>query len=217
MISLLAGIYTNGAIFVQGGYKYSTDDELALTIGHEMAHDILSHWDEKHALNVLNDITQMIYLPFECSRQATFYFRIVNEDTYYKIHRHFELESDYVGAFLAARSCYDVRMAPVEWNKRHLFYNQKKSSTNHPELEDTLSTHPDHLTRASKMEEMLPLLLQERLSAGCPNLNDTTDPRDVFEELKEFIFNKTEKFEIDQFEKFYSDMISDKRSIKTRL
>ena len=127
MILLLAGIYTNGAIFVQGGYKYSTDDELALTIGHEMAHLILSHWDEWHALNVLNDITHMIDLPFECARQATFYFRIVDEDAYYKIRQLSELESDYVGAFLAARSCYDVRMAPVEWNKRNLFYNQNNS------------------------------------------------------------------------------------------
>ena len=214
---LLAEVYTNGAIFVQGGYRYSTDDELALLVGHEIAHNILSHWDEKNAINVLNDITNMIELPFECARQANFYFRIVNDDAYYKIHRLLELESDYVGAFLAARSCYDVRMAPVKWKKRNLFYHQNNRSANNLEIENTLSTHPDDLTRASIMEEIVPMLLQERLSVGCPKLNDTTDPRDVFEEFKEFIYKTTEKFEIDQFEKFYYDMISEKSAIEIKL
>ena len=204
-----AGVYTNAAIFIQGGYQYSTDDELSLVIGHEIAHRILSHWDEWSAMNVLNDFTQIIRLPFECARQTSFSFRIVDENNYYKVRRMSELEADYVGAFLVARSCYDVRFAPIEWLKHHLFYNQQNPLSNNIDWENLALSHPDHMTRAKQMEEILPLLLQERTSTGCSELKNI-DPREVFKEFQQYVFNQTEILDIQTFEKYFLDMTSRK-------
>ena len=194
---------------MQGGYRYSTDDEISLTIGHEIAHRMLLHWDEWHAMNVLIDFTQIIRLPFECARPTSFSLKIVDETKYYKVRRMSELEADFVGAFLAARSCYDVRIAPVQWLKEHLFYNQQNPLSNNIDWENLALTHPDHMTRAKQMEEILPLLLQERTSAGCPELKNM-DPREVFKEFQQYVFNQTEILDIQTFEKYFLDMTSRK-------
>ena len=202
-----AGVYTNAAIFIQGGYRYCTDDELSLLIGHEIAHRILSHWDEWHAMNVLSNFLQITMLPFQCARSTSFSSIIVDKNKYYKARRMSELESDFVGAFLAARSCYDVRFAPVKWLKLHLFYNQKNTFSNNIHWENLASTHPNHMTRAKQMEEILPLLLQERISTGCSELKKL-DPREVFKEFQKYVFNQTEILDIQTFEKHFLDMIS---------
>ena len=59
------------------------------------------------------------------------------------------------------------------------------------------------------MEEILPVLLKERLSVGCSELN-VTDPYLVFEKFEQFIFNQTESLGIHQFEKIYFDMASER-------
>ena len=125
-----------------------------------------------------------------------------------------ELESDYVGAFLAARSCYDVRFAPVKWLKLHLLYNQQNNLWNNIYLEKSDSTHPDHMTRAKQMEEILPLLLQERISSGCPELKKL-DPREVFKDFQLYIFNQAEILDIQTFEKYFLDMMSGKIANQT--
>ena len=176
-------------------------------IGHETAHRILSHWDEWHAMNVLSDFIQIVRLFVECARTTSFSSRIVDKNKYYKVLRMSELESDYVGAFLAARSCYDVRFAPVKWLKLHLFYNQQNILSNNIDWENSASTHPDHMTRAKQMEEILPMLLQERISNGCSGLNKL-DPREVFKEFQQYVFNQTEILEIQTFEKHFLGMIS---------
>ena len=175
--------------------------------GHEIAHRILSHWDEWHAMNVLSDILQIIMLPFECSRPTSFSLRIFDENKHYKVRRMSELEADFVGAFLAARSCYDVRFAPVKWLKEHLFDNQHNVASIDFYWQNSVTTHPRHITRAKQMEEILPLLLQERINAGCSELKNL-DPREVFKEFQTYIFNQTEILDIQTFEKHFSDMMS---------
>lgn len=170
-------------------------------IGHELAHIILSQIDEAITMNVLNDLYQIIRLPFECARQTAFSFTVVDENKYNKIRRFQELEADFVGAFLVARACYDVRIAQVTWAKFHLFDSQSNMTN-----DLRFTTHPDYLTRSSQMEKIFPLLFEERSLAGCSEL-DSIDPRIKFKDFQEFIFNKTEKLDVVQFETHYRDML----------
>ena len=188
--------YANGDIFVQGGYMYISDEELAIVLGHEIAHTLLSHYDERRAKNVLSDISQILSLPFRCaSRSNCFSYtrRFHGHD------RELETEADVVGAFMASRSCFDPRYAPVHWAKLNLFDTQTIGLPKNAAAEINTSTHPDHLSRESKLRELLPKLLKERDTSGCPTLN-SSDPQHLFDEFREYLHNETKHLTAYEFQ-----------------
>lgn len=110
-----------------------------------MAHVLLSHIEERATLKVFYDFFNIYQLPYFCAFPEISSLREIKSGEYLAQRRSQETEADVVGAFLAARSCYDVRFAPVTWAKKDLFVVQKNSSYYYTNIEK--STHPDMLNR----------------------------------------------------------------------
>lgn len=82
-------------IVTTAAVRATTDDELALILGHELAHDVLGHSGEARRL-----------------------YQIMHSDPPNADRRFaLETEADYVGSYLAADAGYDIRKAAALWLK----------------------------------------------------------------------------------------------------
>jgi hypothetical protein len=139
------------------------DDELAHIIGHEIAHNALNHIDKMRgvgtvagAAGILLDIglaAAGIQTGGAIGRAGVNAGRVV-------FSKEFEMESDYVGLYLAARAGFDVSNAPNFF--RRMAVEHSGSISNH-----FLSSHPSSPERSVAMEGALKEI-QDKLKAGEP-------------------------------------------------
>jgi predicted Zn-dependent protease len=145
-----------------------TDDEVAMVMGHEIAHALREHARERmgksEATNVLANIGSAL---------ASAYFKVdpgltdavarqgANLLTL-KFSREDETEADLVGMELAARAGFDPRSGVTLW--------QKMSAANKGAPPQWLSTHPSGATRIKEIESNLPKVmpLYERSAQAKP-------------------------------------------------
>ncbi len=129
-----------------------TDDEVAVVMGHEMAHALREHARDRLAKNQLTDLGATILsnvLGFgEAGRQALGYG---TQLLTLKFSRDDETEADLVGMDIAARAGYDPRSGISLWRKMQAA-NQKAP----PEW---FSTHPAGATRIDEISQNLPRVL----------------------------------------------------------
>ena len=131
-----------------------TDDELALVIGHEIAHNLMGHIPKKwgnFAVGSVLDLALFLATGYQSSSFGQMSAQLLNSQG-------FELEADYVGLYLTAGAGYEIDDAPELWRRMGLFY---------PEAVDPKiwSTHPSSSERAAS----LVLSVQEvkdKLAAG---------------------------------------------------
>ncbi len=76
----------------------TTDDELAIIIGHELAHNILKHRDKLDAAHIPRGLLSVLAKNAARIRQT-------------------EEDADVMGLYLMARACYDIGKAPVFWER----------------------------------------------------------------------------------------------------
>ena len=134
-----------------------TDDEVAMVMGHEIAHALREHARERmgksEATNVLATIGSAL---------ASAYFKVDPNLTdavakqganllTLKFSREDETEADLVGMELAARAAYDPRSGVTLW--------QKMSAANKNAPPQWLSTHPSGSTRIKEIETNLPKVM----------------------------------------------------------
>ena len=134
-----------------------TDDEVAMVMGHEIAHALREHARERmgksEATNVLATIGSAL---------ASAYFKVDPNVTdavarqganllTLKFSREDETEADLVGMELAARAGYDPRSGVTLW--------QKMSAANKGGPPQWLSTHPSGATRIKEIETNLPKVM----------------------------------------------------------
>ena len=134
-----------------------TDDEVAMVMGHEIAHALREHARERmgksEATNVLATIGSAL---------ASAYFKVDPSVTdavarqganllTLKFSREDETEADLVGMELAARAAYDPRSGVTLW--------QKMSAANKGAPPQWLSTHPSGSTRIKEIENNLPKVM----------------------------------------------------------
>jgi predicted Zn-dependent protease len=134
-----------------------TDDEVAMVMGHEIAHALREHARERmgksEATNVLASIGSAI---------ASAYFKVDPNLTdavarqganllTLKFSREDETEADLVGMELAARAGYDPRSGVTLW--------KKMSNANKNAPPQWLSTHPSGSTRIKEIESNLPKVM----------------------------------------------------------
>jgi predicted Zn-dependent protease len=134
-----------------------TDDEVAMVMGHEIAHALREHARERmgksEATNVLATIGSAL---------ASAYFKVDPNLTdavakqganllTLKFSREDETEADLVGMELAARAAYDPRSGVTLW--------QKMSAANKGAPPQWLSTHPSGSTRIKEIETNLPKVM----------------------------------------------------------
>ena len=129
-----------------------TDHEVAVVMGHEMAHALREHARDRMAQNQLTDLGATIVsnvLGFgDAGRQALGYG---TQLLTLKFSRDDETEADLVGMDIAARAGYDPRAGIGLWRKM-----QAASKNNPPEW---FSTHPAGSTRIDEISRNLPRVL----------------------------------------------------------
>jgi predicted Zn-dependent protease len=143
-----------------------TDDEVAMVMGHEIAHALREHARERMAKNAAtglgaNLLSQVLGLG-QVGQTVTHYgaqlltLRFSRED---------ESEADLVGMELGARAGYDPRAGITLW--------QKMAAANKGAPPQWLSTHPSGESRIAEMRTSLPQVLPlyekaRRANAGGP-------------------------------------------------
>ena len=150
-----AFVLPSGNIFIFRGMLdlCENDDQLAVIIGHEMAHSILGHIAEKLTMASFVQVVMLVpmavlwaLMPNDGIAVVCDWF--IDKVTDVLIHlpfsRDMELEADEVGLLLAAKACFDVREAPALWQLLEMMEEDPLAKDKDFEF---LATHPVHSTR----------------------------------------------------------------------
>jgi predicted Zn-dependent protease len=138
-----------------------SDDEVAMVMGHEIAHALREHARERMGKSAATNIgasllTQVLGLGSLGQTITNYGAELLT----LKFSREDETEADLVGLELGARAGYDPRAGITLW--------QKMAAANKGAPPQWLSTHPSGEHRIAEMEQHLPqvLPLYERARAG---------------------------------------------------
>ncbi len=121
-----------------------SDDELALVLGHEFAHNRLGHLRQMRAqmfAGLLVDLAVAVFAGVDTGGIFTQMARIPFSEE-------FEAEADYVGLYFAARTGYDIHIAPNFW---------RRMAVEHPGSirENMMATHPSTPERAVALQKSI--------------------------------------------------------------
>lgn len=159
----------NGNIAVHTGILPATglDAGLATVIGHEMAHVIARHSEERLTqaeLARIGQLTASLFIGSGPESQGLIY-ALLGLGSEFGILRPFsrvhESEADRIGLILMARACFDPRAAPKVW---------ERMASISKGMAEILSTHPSHGTRFEELTGLVPDAMAEREAAGCDPL-----------------------------------------------
>lgn len=117
-----------------------TDDELALVIGHELAHNIMGHLEAKKGNMLLGALADVLVTGLTGVSTGG-----LGASAGSRAYSHeFEFEADYVGLYFTARAGYDIRLAPTMW---------RRLAVENPEsIADASSSHPASSDRFAALE-----------------------------------------------------------------
>jgi Zn-dependent protease with chaperone function len=150
-----------------------TDDEIAMVMGHEMAHALLEHGRERAGQQ---KIAQAATIGASVLSQVMGYGDLggllasqTSKFTLLTFNRGDESEADLVGMDIAARAGFDPRAGISLW--------QKMSEASKGEPPQFLSTHPSHASRIDNIRSALPKVmpLYERAQAAKPTNSTASD------------------------------------------
>ena len=150
-----------GKVFVYTGLfkAVQNEDQLAVVMGHEIAHAIARHGAERMSMIQLGRMGKEIASQ---TLGGGKYAQIINQaygagETYGMVlpfSRKFEYEADEIGLYLMTKAGYNPKEAVKFWdNMRRL----KEGTKNPPEF---LSTHPADINRIRKIQSLIPKALQ---------------------------------------------------------
>jgi len=125
-----------------------TDDEIAMIIGHEIAHALREHARERMAKSMLANAGAAALGLLIGSDAAANLARMGGNLLNLKFSRDDETEADLIGMELAARAGYDPRAGVTLW--------QKMSGAAKNQPLEFMSTHPSGERRIAIIEEHLP-------------------------------------------------------------
>lgn len=132
-----------------------SDDELAVVLGHEVAHAVAKHSNERMSQQMVAQAGAAVVGFATAQRSAAIqsaasgvYGLGAQYGALLPFSRKHESEADYMGLALMAMAGYDPAAAPAFWRKM-----SAKGGSKTPEL---LSTHPSDSTRIAAIEKVLP-------------------------------------------------------------
>uniref|UniRef100_T1JGZ0 Uncharacterized protein n=1 Tax=Strigamia maritima TaxID=126957 RepID=T1JGZ0_STRMM len=184
-------VLPSGQIFVFTGMLRicSNEDQLGAVLGHEMAHAVLGHTAELVSYLHILDMIMMVVataiwalLPTDISSIVVHWITARMKKLIFELpySRMLESEADYVGLFMAAKSCFDVRECSAFWSKMEALRKLKLELS-----VEFLSTHPSHETRAITLDKLMNKAIETRLEAHCPVLR-ARDPRNEIENFRQW-------------------------------
>lgn len=148
-----AAVYTGLFTVVQG------DDELAVVLGHEVAHALARHSGERMAQGILVglglSVAQVLSGDMDSASRDLLLqsLGLVGQaGVILPFSREHESEADYIGLLLAAGAGYDPRAAISLWERMGA-----QGGSQPPEI---LSTHPSEATRIARLEDHMPEALE---------------------------------------------------------
>jgi predicted Zn-dependent protease len=125
-----------------------TDDEVAIVMGHEIAHALREHARERMAKSELTQLGANVLGQVIGGGKFAGAFDVGGHMLTLKFSRDDETEADAVGLDLAARAGFDPRAGVTLW--------QKMMAANHGAPPQWLSTHPSGDNRIQEIERRLP-------------------------------------------------------------
>jgi len=150
-----------GKVFVYTGLfkAVQNEDQLAVVVGHEVAHAIARHGAERMSMIQLGRMGKQIAAK---TLGGGKYAQVINQaygagETYGMVlpfSRKFEYEADEIGLYLMTKAGYNPNEALKFWNNMRRL---KKGMRNPPEF---LSTHPADANRISKIKALIPKALE---------------------------------------------------------
>ncbi|XP_038609040.1 metalloendopeptidase OMA1, mitochondrial [Tachyglossus aculeatus] len=184
--SVNAFVLPNGQVFVFTGLLDAVANvhQLGFLLGHELAHAVLGHAEEKASLVRTVDFLALVLLTAIwalCPQDSLAFLGqwLQSKLQEYMFERPYsrtlEAEADRVGLQLAAKACVDVRASSVFWQQMELATVLQGDAR----LPQWLSTHPSHANRAQQLDGLIPEAIHLRESCACPPLSGP-DPRLVF-------------------------------------
>lgn len=128
-----------------------TDDEVAMVMGHEIAHALREHARERMAKSQLTQLGATVLGELIGGGRYSGAFRMGGDLLSLKFSRDDETEADVVGLDIAARAGFDPRAGVSLW--------QKMTAANRGAPPAWLSTHPAGNDRIREIEKHLPEVL----------------------------------------------------------
>jgi hypothetical protein len=135
-----------------------TDDEIALVLGHEFAHNALGHLNQMKAQAFAGLLLDLAVAVFTGVNTGGLFSKLGQlafaED--------FEADADYMGLYMGVRAGYDIQIAPNFW---------RRMAVEHPgSIKDTMmATHPSTPERAVVLKETIDEI-NEKIEKGVPLL-----------------------------------------------
>jgi len=187
-----AFVLPGGNIFVFKGMidLCDNDDQLAVVLGHEMAHAVLGHVPEKLTLASFVQMVLLVPMAFLWALLPNDGIAFVADWFVQKVSKLFidlpysrllEAEADEVGLQLTAKSCFDVREAPALWGLLELMSDSPLETDRDLEF---LSSHPTHGARQESLASQLHRALEIRSQCGCARLDGRRDPQKALKAFK---------------------------------
>ncbi len=128
-----------------------TDDEVAMVMGHEIAHALREHARERMAKSQITQLGASLLGELVGGGRYSGAFQLGGNLLSLKFSRDDEAEADVVGLDLAARAGFDPRAAVSLW--------QKMAAANSRAPLEFLSTHPAGDNRIKEIEKQLPAVM----------------------------------------------------------
>jgi predicted Zn-dependent protease len=128
-----------------------TDDEVAMIMGHEIAHALWEHARERMAKSFATNIGASLLGELIGGGKYSGLFHMGGDLLTLKFSRSDETEADIVGLELAARAGYDPRAGITLW--------QKMAAASQGRPLEFLSTHPSGETRIEDIQRQLPKVM----------------------------------------------------------
>lgn len=162
-----AGADGSKVVINRGLVEYVTrDEELAVVIGHEIAHNIMGHAGAKRqnmAAGAVGGIILDIGLAVLGVNTGGAFTKLGMEAGRAAYSKDFEREADYVGTYLVGLAGYDIEQAPNVW---------RRMAVSNPRGIAFANTHPTSAERFVAMEATVKEIIDKRArrEALVPNL-----------------------------------------------
>ena len=96
-----------------GMMRFATsDDELAVVVGHEIAHNLMAHLDKQRGNAAIGFVFDLLFAGLGVNTQGAF-----SNMAAAAYSSEFEAEADYVGLYLTARAGFPIAEAPDFWRR----------------------------------------------------------------------------------------------------
>jgi predicted Zn-dependent protease len=137
-------------VVAQGMQRFvESDDELAVVLGHELAHNLMGHIDA-HKDNAITGLLVGAVLDGIAASQGMNtsgdFAKSGMEAGGISHSVSFEQEADYIGLYIAARAGYNIKVAPQFW---------RRMSVEDPRGIYTSKTHPSNAERSASMQKTI--------------------------------------------------------------